>query len=49
MDDIVYSWLAKNTVEFEDGMEMPQFRMENFSLHDCSQNYTTGGWTVHKT
>lgn len=41
MDHIVYRWLPE-PVEFEKTIQLPQFSMVNFSLSDCSQNYTTG-------
>ena len=41
MDHIVYKWLP-NPVEMESNLELPQFKLVNFTLSDCSQNYTTG-------
>ena len=41
MEHIVYKWLD-TPVQFEKKLELPQFRLVNFTLEDCSQNYTTG-------
>jgi hypothetical protein len=41
MDDIIYKWLP-DPVEREKNLELPQFRLVNHTLSDCSQNYTTG-------
>lgn len=41
MEHIVYQWLP-DAVEFDPTLQLPQFVLENFTLKDCSQNYTTG-------
>ena len=41
MDHIVYDWLPK-AVEFDESIELPQFSLVNWTLENCSQNYTTG-------
>ncbi|KAK2181597.1 hypothetical protein NP493_390g02000 [Ridgeia piscesae] len=43
MDHIIYHWLP-NPVQFEDHLELPQFRLITYDLKDCSQNYTTGAY-----
>ena len=41
MEHIIYRWLP-NPVEFDTNIQLPQFTLVNFTLKDCSQNYTTG-------
>ena len=41
MDVMYFSWLA-NTVEVDKAIQLPQFRLRDTVLYDCSQNYTAG-------
>ena len=41
MEHIIYRWLP-DPVQMEPDLELPQFRLVNHTLNDCSQNYTTG-------
>ena len=45
MDDIVYKCLP-SSVEFDENIQIPQFKLEDFTKSDCSQNYTTGTFWV---
>jgi len=46
MEDLVYKWLP-NSVQFDEGLQLPQFKLESLSKRDCSQNYTTGSPVAH--
>lgn len=41
MDVMYFSWLD-NTVDIDQGLQLPQFFLEDHVLYDCSQNYTAG-------
>lgn len=38
---IIFEWL-ESPIEYEPGIELPQFSLVNFTQGDCLQNYTTG-------
>jgi hypothetical protein len=42
MDTMYFSWLPV-PVDYNDNLELPQFRLIDVLLVDCSKNYTTGG------
>jgi hypothetical protein len=41
MDVMYFGWLG-DPVEIDPGIQLPQFKLRGFILHDCSQNYTGG-------
>ena len=40
--DTMYFGTLPDTVEIQDDLQMPQFKLINFKHIDCSQNYTSG-------
>jgi len=41
MDVMYFAWLP-NPVEVDKAIQLPQFRLRDTVLYDCSQNYTGG-------
>jgi len=41
MDVMYFSWLPE-PVEVDKAIQLPQFRLRDTVLYDCSQNYTGG-------
>jgi hypothetical protein len=41
MDTMYFSWLP-SPVDYNKSLELPQFRLIDVLLVDCSKNYTTG-------
>jgi len=41
MDTMYFAWLG-DPVDIDEGLEMPQFKLVDMLLYDCSQNYTSG-------
>ena len=49
MDTMFFAWLD-TPIDIDASVELPQFTLEDTTLYDCSQNYTTGKhkvYTVH--
>jgi hypothetical protein len=41
MDVMYFGWLS-DPVEIDPGIQLPQFKLKEYLLYDCSQNYTGG-------
>ena len=41
MDVMYFAWLS-NPIEVDKAIQLPQFRLRETILYDCSQNYTGG-------
>jgi len=42
MDTMYFTWLPGDPVEFDKGVELPQFTLQRWETNDCSQSYTAG-------
>ena len=45
MDVMYFTWL-NDPAEVDGELELPQFILHDKILHDCSQNYTAGKFTL---
>lgn len=41
MDTLYFGWVA-TPVDMPNDLELPQFKLDRWILHDCSSNYTSG-------
>jgi len=44
MNDLYFSWLKKDSMEFDPAIRIAQFSLENTDFYDCSQSYTAGSF-----
>ena len=42
MDKLVLQWKGDEPVEFNEELELPQFKLSGFNLKDCTKHYHTG-------
>lgn len=43
MDTLFFGWVRSSpVVDMPDDLELPQFELVRWILHDCSSNYTSG-------
>jgi len=48
MDTMYFTWLD-NPVDVDKDLQLPQFFLVSTPKFDCSQNYTAGSYTQHRT
>ena len=46
MDIMYFSWIHQ-PVEIDKNIQLPQFKLRDYILYDCSQNYTGGKITIY--
>ena len=48
MDKLVLQWKGEEPVEFNEELELPQFKLSGFNLKDCTKHYHTGKESVNQ-